>query len=60
MTSEVLQFAAVIAAALVALVAWLAVIYLPRRTMEHRYDSEDGEKSKATEETSPSGNDRTR
>ena len=56
MTSELLQFAAVLVAAAVAFVAWLAVIYLPRRTMERG----DGEEGEATEETSPSGSDRTR
>ena len=56
MIPEALQFAAVIAVAAVAFVAWLAVIYLPRRTMERG----DGEEGEATEETSPSGSDRTR
>lgn len=55
MTSELLQFTAVLAAAAVAFVLWLAVIYLPRRTMERK----EREESEARE-PSPSGSDRTR
>lgn len=53
MIPEALQFAAVIAVAAVAFVAWLAVIYLPRRTMEQRYDS-----SAHAEDDSREGNSR--
>ena len=56
MTSEIVQFAAVLVAAAVAFVTWLAVIYLPRRTMERKGRKED----EARGETSPSGSDRTR
>lgn len=59
MTSEVLQFAGVIAVAITAFIAWLAVIYLPRRTMEHRYDSTN-ESRAYEEEASRSGSDPTR
>lgn len=60
MTSEVLQFAAVLVAAAVAFLAWLAVIYLPRRTMERRYDPRDGEEKETRKETTLSESDQTR
>ncbi|WP_152670809.1 hypothetical protein [Rubrobacter aplysinae] len=38
MTSEIWQFAAFVGVAAVAFVLWLNIIYLPGRTLEHRYD----------------------
>jgi hypothetical protein len=38
MTSEIWQFAAFLGVVAVAFVLWLNIIYLPGRTLEHRYD----------------------
>jgi hypothetical protein len=42
MSSEIWQFAAFLAAVVVAFVLWLNIIYLPGRTLEHRYDGVRG------------------
>jgi hypothetical protein len=38
MASEIWQFAAFLGVVAVAFVLWLNIIYLPGRTLEHRYD----------------------
>lgn len=64
--SEIWQFASFLGAVAVVFVLWLSIIYLPGRTLEHRYDGEAGrgpdDRSADSGEESPirSGSDRTR
>lgn len=63
MTSEIWQFAGFVGIVGVMVALWMGIIYLPRRTLEHRYDAaagaskpaEDGVSAESADlETSPS------
>lgn len=41
MSAEIWQFTAFLGVVAVVFVLWLSIIYLPGRTLERRYDSED-------------------
>lgn len=51
MSSEIWQFAAFLVVVVVAFVLWLNIIYLPGRTLEHRYDGVGGSRHRCSEES---------
>lgn len=48
MTSELWQFAGFVGVVGVTFALWMGIIYLPRRTLEHRYDARGGGLSDGT------------
>lgn len=55
MSSEIWQFAAFLTAVAVAFVLWLNIIYLPGRTLEHRYDGVRGSRRARSEGSANQG-----